>query len=394
MAPPSITKTTFTCCVCQEDHQEVEPVKIQGDFLCKQCFDDGIKPQFFRAAANEADYPVRWGGKAVDIAPLRHHFDRAFLKAWTYKTKEYSTPGNERLYCAGTASSQPCGAFLGPQAKHRSTKKCGICQYYTCVDCKASFGSNPLNHTCSEPAQATDPFDDLERGKEYQKCPGCNTPVELQDGCNHITCQMGNYDTHFCFLCGAQATHEDGHWAVGKPCPLYNRPGEANAQYDAVQDEDEDEMLHVEATLDLIEEAIADLDANNDTDTDSPEVKLRRSDRRWIVALSRTLSDEHEEAVAAGQEPHAGTQAVMSLLKSLKKMVGHYTIHLEQDEIMRDVKQEILNAVTAASAAQLTAIPEVDYTRYQRLRLVVVTVTAATRGEDMAAIAAARLAEF
>lgn len=42
--------------------------------------------------------------------------------------------------------------------------------------------------------------------------------------------------TNFCFVCGAEADADSGHWNVGNPCPRYNQPGDENAHHDEVFD--------------------------------------------------------------------------------------------------------------------------------------------------------------
>ncbi|KAI7150440.1 hypothetical protein KC344_g99 [Hortaea werneckii] len=93
-----------------------------------------------------------------------------------------------------------------------------------------------------------DPFTGMQRGKDYQLCPKCQTPINLAAGCNHLMCGCG---TSFCYICGLDISLvEMDHFAVGMPCPRYNQPGTSAALYDPVEIEDFDWALDI-ALFDL-----------------------------------------------------------------------------------------------------------------------------------------------
>ena len=72
----------------------------------------------------------------------------------------------------------------------------------------------------------------MKKGVDYQVCPGCGLRAQLHDGCNSLRCPTAACGVEFCFLCGEQAPHfGSGHWAPGRPCPMYNQPGARNAVY-------------------------------------------------------------------------------------------------------------------------------------------------------------------
>ena len=332
----------------------------------------------------------------MKIEPLQRHFERDFLEIWAEKTREYAIPVAQRLYCVGKTTALPvCGAFLGRRSEHSSAERCDTCQHHTCIDCKSSYLSNPLNHACSEPTQEADPLQGLERGTDYQKCPSCNIPVELMDGCNHITCRFCR--THFCFLCGAQAIPSDGHWTLGQPCPLYNRPGAANAQYAAVVHPAEAAQIQADenefAQL-LIAELDADDDTNIGTDDDAPQLGLRRVDRRWIDEQIRRLADERTAAFAAGQQPNVVNQAVIMLLLSLLTVIERYTLDLEQDEGIRALKLRSYSTAIDVLNIRLAAVPDDSFTQYPRIDAMLDTIRSAIFGADMAEVATARLAQL
>ncbi|KAJ7787910.1 hypothetical protein B0H14DRAFT_2951272 [Mycena olivaceomarginata] len=40
------------------------------------------------------------------------------------------------------------------------------------------------------------------KSRGWKHCPGCKTPFQKSDGCNHMTCMSPGCNTHFCYLCG------------------------------------------------------------------------------------------------------------------------------------------------------------------------------------------------
>merc|ERR1711939_149716 len=50
-----------------------------------------------------------------------------------------------------------------------------------------------------------------------KRCPGCNTAIEKNDGCDHMTCKKsaGGCGFEFCWLCGADYNGPSGIRAVG-----------------------------------------------------------------------------------------------------------------------------------------------------------------------------------
>ncbi|KAK4626625.1 hypothetical protein CLAFUW4_04001 [Fulvia fulva] len=391
-----VNKPTFTCDACMADFNNQNPIEIHGDSVCRDCFDTGIKPQFEQAAASETQYPVKWGGKIIELnKDIQKFFSKSFRETWTARVREYETSSKERVYCAGSASNtEPCGLFLGTKAKHRLAKKCNCCGYYSCADCETSFPADPSEHICAEAADepVDDPFQGLERGRDYQRCPVCDVAIELRDGCNHMTCSMGNCNTHFCFLCGEPATRDSGHWTVGRPCPLYNRAGEGNAQYDhqAAAPPPAEEVAVMEALLVEINAETQGVISHAD---DPPELRLRRLDRRWLEELRVQLEREHQEAQEAGQQEAPYYQALLALIPGLQVLSGWYTLHLEQDERTRGHKRTLLTGAGLPLGTFLIILPPGTMDRYPRVSAIMRIVLAGLGGEDMNTVAAERLAE-
>jgi hypothetical protein len=45
-------------------------------------------------------------------------------------------------------------------------------------------------------------LDHLMKEKGWKYCPGCKTPYQKAEGCNHMTCTSPGCNTQFCYACG------------------------------------------------------------------------------------------------------------------------------------------------------------------------------------------------
>lgn len=101
---------------------------------------------------------------------------------------------------------------------------------FTCEGCEESFCFGCLERP-HNPARCED-FDEWSKifgsskywvKKNTKPCPGCNSPIEKNQGCNHITCSRCGYD--FCWLCLA---HLDTH-LMAHTCNRYNHLDSADS---------------------------------------------------------------------------------------------------------------------------------------------------------------------
>ncbi|EME46786.1 hypothetical protein DOTSEDRAFT_33337 [Dothistroma septosporum NZE10] len=345
----------FDCSCCLGTITDQALVIIHSDRICISCFQFGVKPQFIAALADESQFPVEWGGKEIELKHYRLCFTKDFRYAWKAKLQEYSVPPAKRFYCQGRVDTNTekeiCNKFLGRKRAGVSIEHCKECGCDSCAFCGSVVGST--DHICSgsNTTPEVDPFAELKRGVDYQRCPGCDMAVELRDGCNHITCRLGRCSQHFCFLCGLPATIEDGHWRAGKPCPLYHQPDAANAQYDAgIPDAAEVALIdriRDEAEQDLILGRI-----NHIAVVDIPdEIRERRAHRVELDGMLRAIENEVIDLVGLGLlaeswaerlEPFRQMHGYLDLLW---KSLFAYTIKLETDEIIREGLTRLLDEI-------------------------------------------------
>lgn len=227
----------FKCTCCLERKHGVAPKTIAPFAICTSCIKESIIPMFHDALKFEASYPVVFGPDIIlNPREFKEYFDdgKQFLEQWETKLREYDTPYKERSYCA------KCEKFLSvkPRDGSRFNVRCTDCAGVTCSRCGANVTAHWMSHACapqsSSDAETPPAFEGLERGKDYQLCPNpkCGLPVELQAGCNQMTCASASCGTAFCFICGAKGEPHSGHWDYGKPCSRWNHPDAANAHYD------------------------------------------------------------------------------------------------------------------------------------------------------------------
>lgn len=165
----------WECCTCSNDYPEADVpwTTASKNLICEAC----IRRQFEQALDFDAHYPARWGPDELD-------------------------PSHYKL-------------ILGPDFIARYVRK------------------------GQEIEEANKPGipEGMVRGKDCQLCPGCQKPISLRDGCNHIVCLCG---TQFCFICGEEADHHSDHWMEGG-CPRWNTVESGQAMHDGADVADGEE---------------------------------------------------------------------------------------------------------------------------------------------------------
>lgn len=149
-----------------------------------------------------------------DHIPLKHVeklFDTRFKMKWNQKYQEYTT--KNRIYCP----IKGCGEWIKPSQIHVDTSggantgrkygKCNRCRTKVCCTCNGKW------HTSREcpKDEATQRFAEIAKEEGWQRCFNCSAMVELNEGCNHMTCRCR---AEFCMICGLK-------WKTCN-CPWFN----------------------------------------------------------------------------------------------------------------------------------------------------------------------------
>lgn len=144
--------------------------------------------------------------------PLKHveaMFDTRFKIKWNQKYQEYTT--KNRVYC----TAKGCGEWIKPAQIHLDTSGgantgrkygiCGKCKTKVCCTCNGKWH---ISRECPKD-EATKQFAEVAKKEGWKKCYNCSAMVELNEGCNHMTCRCR---AQFCMSCGLKWKTCDCPW--------------------------------------------------------------------------------------------------------------------------------------------------------------------------------------
>ncbi|RYP17646.1 hypothetical protein DL767_009972 [Monosporascus sp. MG133] len=172
---------------------------------CRGC----LSRLFEGATVDETLFPPRCCRQPIPLHQNLVFLDADVAQRFRRKAVEFSTPN--RTYC----HNGRCRAF-GPPARYvrddgdeggtAVAACCGECGARTCTECKAAAhggGDCPNDVQLQQVIQ-------LAREQGWQRCQNCWGMVELNMGCNHMTCRCG---FQFCYVCGSRwKTCQCDHW--------------------------------------------------------------------------------------------------------------------------------------------------------------------------------------
>ncbi|OKL57856.1 hypothetical protein UA08_06595 [Talaromyces atroroseus] len=176
--------TTIKCVCCLETR---EPFLrgYCGHELCRDC----AREIYLGAIRDEELYPPRCCGRPFSPGIILQVLEYSEFRAFCEKALEYIA--ENRVYCA----EPTCSTFIPPSAIHGDNGICPDCHQQTHLPCRALAHPGvdcPLDHTFQGVLAIADT-------QNWRRCFNCRTMVELERGCNHITCRCGS---EFCYVCG------------------------------------------------------------------------------------------------------------------------------------------------------------------------------------------------
>ncbi|RYP15283.1 hypothetical protein DL765_005807 [Monosporascus sp. GIB2] len=166
-----------------------------GHEYCRGC----LGRLFEDAMVDETLFPPRCCKQPILLHQNLVFLDADVARRFRSKAVEFSTPN--RTYC----HDRRCGAFVPPSryvhdaedgGSVAATARCGECGARTCTACKgaAHVGDCPHDVQLQQVIR-------LAREQGWQRCQNCWGMVELNMGCNHMTCRCG---FQFCYVCGSR----------------------------------------------------------------------------------------------------------------------------------------------------------------------------------------------
>ncbi|CAL1709003.1 unnamed protein product [Somion occarium] len=189
--------TGHDCVICGDAIRGIEVRTPCGHYYDRQC----ILDLFQAATRDESLYPPRCCRLKIPLSLVQSYMTSAAINLFNEKGREFGTL--KRVYCANPR----CSRFLCAQLEaipwfSTTSVKCTAegCNTETCSFCKARLIPGTIvPHTCRKDSVDREVLALGERSR-WARCPGCETLIELNLGCYHMTCRC---KTEFCYVCRA-----------------------------------------------------------------------------------------------------------------------------------------------------------------------------------------------
>lgn len=158
---------------------------------CRPCF----RLLIAHAIETEANWPPKCCLHPIEHRKCLKNISGSLEKQYRQKRQEYMTPIEQRYYCP----IPDCGVFVPVDENIKELsyrqQRCSR-NHLTCVDCRNWAHSDaaqcPKNKEMGVVQQLA-----IEEG--WRRCYRCNTMIEHQSACRHMTCRCG---AEFCYVCG------------------------------------------------------------------------------------------------------------------------------------------------------------------------------------------------
>ncbi|KDQ64237.1 hypothetical protein JAAARDRAFT_166285 [Jaapia argillacea MUCL 33604] len=188
----------FQCGICFDQHPEGDVTRFDR---CDHLFCRACTRQYVRSKLGDGRYPIFCPVCTTTSEPNPHEQG---LRQLGLTEKEYSTfeefemsKFSVLLHCRECKNT----VFVDKQ-EHDETEiiACPMprCTYAWCKLCSRSIVIGGPKHSCDGSSE----LKHLMQQRGWKYCPGCMTPAEKVDGCNHMTCMVPGCNTHFCYVCG------------------------------------------------------------------------------------------------------------------------------------------------------------------------------------------------
>ncbi|KAK1573278.1 IBR finger domain-containing protein [Colletotrichum navitas] len=158
-----------------------------GHQYCQTC----LRELFATSLTDESLFPPKCCGKSIPINDYWRFLPSTLATDFRAKEVEFSTPN--RTYC----HIPTCSRFIPKEFIKADVASCKGCGQRTCTMCK---GAEHKDQDCVQDT-LTQNLLEVAAANGWQRCFSCRAIVELDHGCNHMTCRCG---TQFCYVCGLQ----------------------------------------------------------------------------------------------------------------------------------------------------------------------------------------------
>ncbi|KAF9480940.1 hypothetical protein BDN70DRAFT_855991 [Pholiota conissans] len=198
-----IQKLIFECIICFDTLGGRDLSQIACEHtICIDCM-----KQFILSALDEGQYPIicpscKIGKQRLD-KPISIIDDKIM---WSLGLGEAELSKFEKLQMLLHSVEITCPkckeSMFVDRNDYKDTKiifcPLLLCNFSWCRDCKQEIVHVNTPHSCDGSKE----LEHLIKENGWKICPGCQTPVQKSEGCNHMACLAPGCNTHFCYLCG------------------------------------------------------------------------------------------------------------------------------------------------------------------------------------------------
>ncbi|KAF3188641.1 hypothetical protein TWF106_005280 [Orbilia oligospora] len=273
--------TKRECVSCTDMFPVTEIVTLDCDHrYCEEC----LNVMVMTASQQESTMPPKCCSVRV-----RPNVIKRVLKTDEDKVKfsrkiiEYDTVVEKRLFCP----KQKCGAFIPYHPRkdqhHPLVGTCQKCGTRACRICKGK--AHKHTEDCPEDL-GLNAVIGLSKDNGWKRCYRCRAMIELNYGCNHMTCRCG---AEFCYMCG-------NPWSFEYGCPTGCTQTDDDDIQNLVNEINEAEQARLEAETAIANdpEAQERLRQEQEAKQLAEEQILRTEEDLRLKALFRTQKEEQE----------------------------------------------------------------------------------------------------
>ncbi|KAJ6021268.1 hypothetical protein N7540_006772 [Penicillium herquei] len=173
--PTQMHSRTKKCVSCLEEFHDSVFESSCGHEFCLDC----VRQMFLGAIKDEELYPPRCCGEVMPPGIALRVLQYGELSAFSERAIEWTA--KDRLYCAEAT----CSKFIPPFAIKDEIGICPSCGQSTHLTCRSFAHPGvdcPMDNALHDVLQ-------IAENENWKRCFHCRNMVELQHGCNHITCR-------------------------------------------------------------------------------------------------------------------------------------------------------------------------------------------------------------
>ncbi|KAF8817475.1 hypothetical protein BYT27DRAFT_7199003 [Phlegmacium glaucopus] len=189
------------CGVCNELYGTLHIIELPTctHTFCRECL-----RTFTKTKINEGRYPIFCPVCSIERTRVNQsHITQAVVDKLELSKQDLEKLNALQLVAHSVILHCPkCKQTMNVDRGEYATQRTIICplpacRHKWCKECLKPLASSQTEHNCKQHG-----FDRLMRRKGWKYCPGCNTPVQKETGCNHMTCGSPGCNVHFCYKCG------------------------------------------------------------------------------------------------------------------------------------------------------------------------------------------------